>query len=293
MHKYLRAVGFSEYTSRKKIQELIKDVILSADERFYSARDKESVLVEFDKEFAENIGIAVNGEFDDEDNYAMEYYYPYFRSDKVSTSEDISVERLASREAYAGIAEDPRLGVSLIFYLQNMIPYLKLQQAGMIPMKGTSLCLSALSAKGMIMMPIKKNEMQKNKIKRDSAIRSQLIQAARCGDESAIESLTLDDMDTYTSISRRIMNEDIFSLVDTYFMPYGVECDHYSVLGEITDWKEVTNKLTGEKLCQLELVCNEMNLSVCINRKDLFGEPEAGRRFKGEIWLQGFINFPG
>ena len=29
-----------------------------------------------------------------------------------------------------------------------------------------------------------------------------------------------------------------------------------------------------------------------INEKDLYGEPQVGRRFKGSIWLQGYINFP-
>ena len=48
--------------------------------------------------------------------------------------------------------------------------------------------------------------------------RNQLIAAARQGDESAIESLTLEDMDTYTSISKKILTEDVFSLVDTYFI---------------------------------------------------------------------------
>ena len=38
--------------------------------------------------------------------------------------------------------------------------------------------------------------------------------AAREGDEKAIESLTLDDMDTYSSITRKIRNEDVF--VDLY-----------------------------------------------------------------------------
>ncbi len=42
--------------------------------------------------------------------------------------------------------------------------------------------------------------------------RNQLIEAARRGDEDAIESLTLEDMDTYTTISRRIQKEDVFSL---------------------------------------------------------------------------------
>ena len=90
--------------------------------------------------------------------------------------------------------------------------------------------------------------------------RNRLIQAARGGDEEAMESLTLEDMDTYTSISRKIQKADIFSFVDTYFMPYGVECDQYSVLGEITDMKLVTNGLTGEKVHILTLCCNDLNL---------------------------------
>lgn len=42
----------------------------------------------------------------------------------------------------------------------------------------------------------------------------------------------------------------------------------------------------------LLLYRNELTFDVCINIIDLFGEPQVGRRFKGVIWLQGFINFP-
>ncbi|MEE1517216.1 MAG: DUF3881 family protein, partial [Lachnospiraceae bacterium] len=34
-----------------------------------------------------------------------------------------------------------------------------------------------------------------------------------------------------------------------------------------------------------------MVFDVCINKKDLLGEPEVGRRFKGSIWVQGYINY--
>ena len=33
--------------------------------------------------------------------------------------------------------------------------------------------------------------------------------------------------DLYSSITRRIQNEDILSIVTTYFMPYGIESDQY------------------------------------------------------------------
>ena len=292
MHKFLRAVGFSQYTEKKQVQKLIRDIIIHADERSYTTVGKKTLVAEFDRNFAEDVGIAVCGEFDEDDTYSFDYYLPYLRSDLVSTAEDISIERHAAKESYAGICDDPKVGVSLIFYLQNMISYLKLQGEGKIPAKGTSLNLSALSCQGTIMMPIQKTEWQKKKIAKDAVQRNRLIQAARGGDEEAMESLTLEDMDTYTSISRKIQKADIFSLVDTYFMPYGVECDQYSVLGEITDMKLVTNGLTGEKVHILTLCCNDLNLKVAINSIDLLGEPAVGRRFKGSVWLQGQVNFP-
>lgn len=292
MHKFLRAVGFSQYTEKKQVQKLIRDIIIHADERSYTTVGKKTLVAEFDRNFAEDIGIAVCGEFDEDDTYSFDYYLPYLRSDLVSTAEDISIERHAAKESYAGICDDLKVGVSLIFYLQNMISYLKLQGEGKIPAKGTSLNLSALSCQGTIMMPIQKTEWQKKKIAKDAVQRNRLIQAARGGDEEAMESLTLEDMDTYTSISRKIQKADIFSLVDTYFMPYGVECDQYSVLGEITDMKLVTNGLTGEKVHILTLCCNDLNLKVAINSIDLLGEPAVGRRFKGSVWLQGQVNFP-
>lgn len=292
MHKFLRSVGFSEYTDRKQIQQLIRDIILHADERSYTSNGEDSLYAEFDRNFAEDIGIAVCGEFDEEDNYAFSYYFPYLRSKIISTGEDISVERHAAKESYAGICDDPKVGVSLIFYLQNMITYLKYRNSGKMPVKGTTLSLSALSCQGMIMMPIQKTERQKMKIKRDSVNRNRLVQAARGGDEDAIESLTLEDMDTYTSISRKIQKEDVFSLVDSYFMPYGVECDQYSILGEILECKTVTNGITGEEVCIMGVSSNDLSLQVCINKKDLMGEPQVGRRFKGSVWLQGYINYP-
>jgi len=291
LHKFLRAVGFSEYTEKKQIQQLVRDIIVEADDRNYISRENNGLLSEFVREVAEDIGIAVCGEFDEEDNYTFSYYYPYLRSDIASTAEEVSVERHTAKESYAGICDDPKVGVSLIFYLQNMIPYLKGKSQGRTSLRGARTNLSALSCQGMVMMPIQKTEQQKRKIQKDSVNRSRLIQAARGGDEEAIESLTLDDMDIYTSISKKIMDVDVYTIVDSYFMPYGVECDLYSVLGEIIDCKTVTNKITGEEVCIMTVSCNDLKLRVGINKKDLFGEPMIGRRFKGSIWLQGYINF--
>lgn len=289
----MRAIGFSEYTDRKKLKELIHMSVASSDERAYTLNDDGVMLGEFCKDFAEGMGIAICGEFDDEDDKFMyEYYYPYLKGKGVTTYEDITVERHAARESYAGACDDIKVGITLIFYLQNMIPYVKAKYCGMTPLSDISVTMSGLSVDGCVMMPIKKDEMQKRKVRKDSVNRSKLIDAARKGDEEAIETLTLEDMDIYTTISRKILKEDVFSIVDTYFMPCGVECDHYSVLGEIVDYKKVTNSLTGEEIYLLTICSNELTFDVAINIIDLFGEPQIGRRFKGTIWLQGRINFP-
>lgn len=294
MHKYMRAIGFSSFPNRKALKKLLAEVVVNSTERAYTTGPDGILIGEFRKDFAENMGIAVCGEFDEEDDdkFIYDYYYPYLRGTGVTTTEDVSVERHAEKESYAGVCDDIKVGVSLIFYLQNRIPYVKAQAQGKLPIRGTTLTLSALSVKGTVMMPIQKNEYQRKKIQKESRNRNNLIAAARRGDEDAIETLTLEDMDMYTTISKKIQKEDVFSLVDTYCMPYGVECDQYSILGEITSCRTVKNRLTGEKIYQMTVYCNELSFDLCINTADLYGEPEVGRRFKGIIWLQGFINFP-
>ncbi|MDD3139102.1 MAG: DUF3881 family protein [Lachnospiraceae bacterium] len=291
MHKFLRAIGFSNVNTQKDLQGLVADIIQDPSSKTYTDFGNDSIFAEFDKDYAEEIGIAVRGVFE-EDKFIYNYYFPYFRGCGITSEEDVSIERHAEKESYAGICDDIKVGVSLIFYMQNIVDYIRVQNANLLPVRGTTLTLSGLSCKGIIMMPIVKNEKEREKIKQVSNNRNHLIAAARKGDEEAMENLTLDDMDMYTSISKKIQKEDVFSLVDTYFMPYGVECDQYSVMGEILEFHLLTNKVTDEKVYVMTISCNELIFDICINQLDLYGEPKVGRRFKGTLWMQGYINFP-
>ena len=311
MHRYLRSIGFSKIENREELQELINEVVEKTilrpdksdkenskkEKKYAFARDiaadeNNHLYAELSLDFVHGAGICVRGEFDEKNNFLYEYYFPYLRGAHISSNEDITIERHAEKESYAGVCDEIKIGIAVIFYLQNMIPYKRLKALKRLPVQGTSLILSALSTDGTIMMPIIKNEYEKQRIKKASNERNQLIAQARMGDESAIESLTLEDMDTYTTISKKIHNADVFSLVDTYFMPYGVECDQYSILGEITDFYTEKNRVSGEEVVFMTVECNELLLEVCINREDLYGEAAVGRRFKGIVWLQGYIEFP-
>lgn len=288
MHKFLRAIGFSEI--RKKDLIMITDEIAERPEEMRITKDSEgNEFAEFSKTFAENIGIKVRGTYDEEDNFQMEYYFPYSLGTEVSTREQIDVEKHAEKESYAGVCDELRIGVTLIFYMQNVVEFLSEHRRNIHAQNLQGAILSALSVEGKVLLPVQQKKTAKQTHNKNSEKRNQLIAEAREGNEEAIESLTLADMDTYSSISKRITKEDILSIVDSYFMPYGIESDQYSVLGTIIDVKELFNSITNEKLYHITLNCNDMVFDVTINENDLLGEPAIGRRFKGNIWMQGTV----
>lgn len=291
MHKYLRAVGFSNVKTKKDLKSLLNDVILNPKEKNFLKTDRSSILVEYSKEYSKSTGIMLRGEYDTEDNMTLDFYFPYCKCLPIGYQDEITVERHAENESFAGVCDDCRIGVSLIFYVQNGIGYMKKSIDENFSDVDLTLALSGLSIQGKIMLPIKKDEKEKERIQKAADDRNQLIVAARQGDEEALENLTLEDIDTYTMISKKIRKEDVFSLVDTYFMPYGVECDQYSILGEIKEISLETNSMTNEEIYMLLLNCNGLFFNICINKADLLGEPQVGRRFKGIIWMQGKIGF--
>lgn len=285
MHKFLRAIGFSDIT--KKDLDILIEEIKERPELMKVTTDSEgNEFGEFSREFAPNMGIIVRGSYLEDDSFEVEYYTPYFLGSQVTTQEPIDIEKHSEKESYAGVCDDPRIGVTLIFYLQNVADYLSERKAHSSDVNGGAL-LAGLSVDGKILLPEVKKAVKAGRPNQKD--RSQLISEARDGDEDAIESLTLEDMDTYSMLSKRVMNEDILTIVSSCFMPYGIESDQYSVLAEIVDLLEIENSLTSDIIYCMRLKCNDMVFDVCINKKDLMGEPEIGRRFKGNIWMQGTV----
>lgn len=291
MHKFMRAVGFSGADTNKDTQKVVDDCIKSPTRRVLTTNGK-MMLAQYEKEYAKGIGVCVCGEIDDNGQFYFDYSYPFVRGTSVSSYDDISVERHAEKESYAGVCDDTRVGVTMIFYLQDAASYVKVRNSDLLPIKGTSLSLSALSTEGKVYLPLAKNPVQVRQYEKSALKRQQLVEAARSGNEDAMEMLTLGDMDTYNVISNKLKDDDVLSLVDTYLMPYGVECDQYMIMAEIMHVEHDQNSMTGEKLYHLKVSCNDIEFDLCINADDLYGDPQAGRRFKGMIWLQGYINYP-
>ena len=290
MHEYLRAVGFSDIKGKAELKHLLQMTEESYQSERTSGNRNGKDFSERKKEFAPGMGIMLRGEYDEEENYQRDYYFPYFQGKQEKLYDTVTVERHAEKESYAGVCDDLSLGVSIIFYVQNVTEYLNRKRYGRMDRATTSLTLSGLSVEGKVLMPVYQKMPVMSEIKA-SQERTRMLQAARDGDEDAIENLTLEDMDTYSMISRRISDEDVFSIVTTHFMPCGVECDHYNVLGEILKVDLLENNKTHEKVYVLSIETNELIMDVCINQEDLLGIPMPGRRFRGIIWLQGLVHF--
>ena len=253
--------------------------------------DEDTDYCEFRKILGERLELAMYGVMDLDENFEKEYSVPVFQGKGITTYADVIVEKKIDKEAYIGICEDARVDISLMFYLQNPMEYVRELQSGNLSKKKTSVTLAGLAYDGTVLFPVTKNEKDKKEQREQFRDRMMLVSAARKGDSEAIETLTLKDMDTYQKVSKRVVTEDIFSIIDTYFMPYGVECDLYSIMGEILDMDLVINEVTREKIMILTLDVNEMIFDVCIPKANILGEPAVGRRFRTNIWLQGKINF--
>ncbi len=285
MHKFLRAIGFSDI--RKKDLTMILNDIIECPDVLKVTKDSEgNEFAELSYEVAQGIGIKVCGSYEEDDTFHMDYYYPYITGSSVTSQEQIEVQKHAEKESYAGVCEEVSLGVTLIFYVANVADLLaekRIHENLMI----SGAKMAALSTEGKILFPVEKKETNDQEREYKQTARNQLISQAREGDEDAIESLTLEDMDIYSMISRRVQHEDILTIVTSYFMPYGIESDQYGILGEIIDYSVVENRVTEENMYRMKIECNDIVFDVCINEKDLFGQPAVGRRFKGNIWMQG------
>lgn len=291
MHEYLRAIGFGHIKSRKDLYKVLDVTVDEFTSHELVYMEEETDFCEYEKEYGAGIGISLCGYMDINECFRKQYYFPFFLGTGITSYADVIVEKRMDREAYLGVCEDTKIGISLIFHLQNTVEYLKECQLSGNHVKYNSVTLSGLCNAGTVLLPVKKDKLQVKKQKEEVNNRMMLLNAARTGDPVAIESLTLDDIDTYSKVSRRLVTEDLFSIVDTYIMPYGIECDRYGILGEIQALDTIVNEYTNEAVYIMRLDVNELSFDVCVPVNNVVGEPAVGRRFKANIWLQGRINF--
>ena len=283
------AIGFSKIKKRE-LENLLQEITLRPDYQESAIDFEGNQFVELRYMVADNVGLVLRGIYNEDDEFILDYYYPTYFGESISSKNDVEVIKQSDKDNYLVMCDEIRLGVNLIFQLQNMGEFLRNNiMAG--KSGDRTIRLAALSLDAKIILPLYDNEKSRIKEKMNNKKRIDLFEQAREGNEEALESLTMDEIDLYQRISRRVTREDILSVVTSYFMPFGIENDKYDILGDILDVKSLVNHLTMEELYVMIIESNDVVFEVCINKKNLFGEPAVGRRFKGTIWLQGTVDF--
>lgn len=291
MHTYLKAIGFKQISNIKQENLLLKNIINNSQKKKIIANpyDNEVLYAELTCEFMPGIGIKVVGQYDDNEDFHMEYYFPYAEGRYVSITQECYIGKKMDNTAYSGLCEDDRIGVSLIFHLINSVDYMNVIEKKLVN-DSKKVKLSGLCSDGVILLPtVYSNQAVEEKSENLKHVK--MIAEAKNGDKEAIERLTLEEMNTYSQIGKRIADEDVLSIVETSLIPYGMEAEVYKILGIIIGLKKYINPILHEEVYMLKIKCNQVIFDIAVNRDDLEGEPLIGRRFRGIIWLQGVVAF--
>ena len=290
MHTYLRAIGFRDCKSRQQLEDIYRCTLNTPNRKIMTTISVDTSLLQFEKDFGKDFGLSLIGEYDINGALSIEHYFPYMKGQRIMQFENIMIQKQTDKESYAGVCEDYHLGMTIIFYIINIADYAKSKWLNYSNRQITNVRFSGLCINGVILLGMHHTKQEIAIDAKGRERRNHLLESAREGDMDAMEQLTYDEMNTYTSISSRIIREDVLSIIDTSFMPCGVECDHYMIIGNIYAVEKLQNTYSREIVYNLLVEANGLVINVCINEADLQGEPRVGRRFRGEIWLQGIVN---
>jgi len=287
--RYLETIGFSTVEGLQEEEKLISQMTKEPKIKQGVQINERIVEAECFTEVAPDTGIIVRGEYQKDSQMIVSHYFPAHIGHTLSMKERVMVNKRTDADAYTIMCDDYRLGVTMIFYLQNKADMLT-SDFNPDEEEEYEIYLSGMSNTGKILLPIE-GAFVPEKVGVGNNVSGQLFEQAKEGNEVAIENLAIDEIDKYAIMNKRVKNEDVYSIVNTTFLPCGTESDNYSVLGYITDVKVLTNSYTKEKMYLLTLSCNDVLFEVCINTKNLIGEPLPGRRFKGNVWMQGYVGW--
>ena len=287
MHEFLRSIGFKSLRTKKQLNELTEWVREKPDHLSVVSLNHESNLAVAEREIAGHAGISVVGEIDEHGVLVPEYYFPWLSSTFISSDAHISYEKQAAKESYIGMCEDYRMGMALIFTIRNLVDVVRNEGAGNLGTPFTEAALSMLCSDGMVLLPIYETEKVLDTRNGGTELERRLLNDASQGDPDALDKLTRQEMMRYKNVMDHIYDTDIYTMVNSFFMPHGMESDRYYVLGDIEAVQLFENAFTREHYYRMKVRSNGMEFVLAVNTADLLGVPAPGYRIKCHGWLLG------
>ena len=240
------------------------------------------------REFDGGLGLSQGG-FVVQSCFRRVYYYPYVIGTTLTPAAKCEIYPRHDGLSVLGVWDYPAFGCTAIFHLVNAWDHMESLPLSGQELKPTGVRLSGLAADGMILIPMEKTEEDRKFQKKYLETMKRDEEAWAQGDFAA-SNRVMRQNDLSGRASMRMMGrDDLYSIIDTFFLPEGFESDTYQILGDIVAARQVSNDISGERVWILDVsVCGTI-ITVAVGASDLRGEPAIDRRFRGNIWLQGYI----
>ncbi len=158
IHLFFRSVGFHDLSDNAELYKIVDDVIRHPDEQYVDQDSFGNDVACFSRYVGSEMGISVCGSFTSDDRFRIEYYFPFFRGSHVSTTEPVDIERQAGGEAFFGICDELKMGIPLIFYINNVGDVFRDNRFGGEQYAPGNTVLSGLAYRGKILLPIEHSD---------------------------------------------------------------------------------------------------------------------------------------
>lgn len=288
MDRFIDAVGLKD-VSDTELKKLYREIEESPDIEIETESDGEK-RVELKKYLTDGAGIIIRGFIGTDGVYARNEVFPFCESStaSVDSESDLDIYELKNTTGRLSKTNVPMIACPIYGYIQNLYEVSdgeNLTEPNNMLYNG--MAFGALSDSGMILLP--KGESEDDELKSIENRRKKLRKEFFYGKDEAYKELTLTEMKIYSKIDGQVGDKGVYGLLNTTFMPRGIESDLYFVIAVIEDYDDVVIELTGQHLYRMYLNSCGLEYELMINSSQLVGEPQIGRRFKGLVWMQSKI----
>lgn len=287
MDIFLRSIGLSNLDP-SDVQDLIELTKDDSDKRRLIGTTKHKVHAEYYKSIGTGLGLTLSGTLDSEGEFTYANLLPSMHS-----LTRIPVKTLRIKKIYDTpvVSYTNPYGNEISFVLQNAVDYkynsYKIARQYQNPDIVKTVRLGGLSLWGTILLPINRE----NEDAPEDFFCKNIVIKNKDIDDFRKSIMTMYQKDSQNLIRERLKEDDLLSVVDSYFLP--MEDDYvysYDVLGRIISVDTIINQHSGEDVYNLTINAAGFVLNIYINKYDVLGFPMVGMRFMGNCKLQGHVS---
>lgn len=286
MLRKFSAIGMSRYISQKNMDELINELLQKNQLKGQQFTKNGATHVEIFKDMGP-FRLILRGELKGKDYINIFMAVPALREKRGYSLMDCEFQESMGDCIYVLGQEQASLEA---FCLQLTEVHRFYLEPGLREKTRLYASCYGLSTEGKVLLGIERSAEDEEAIRDNEIWRRELLERAMNGDEEAYHEIQYEENITQLEIEERLEKEDVYSIFDGFMYPAEREDNHFFLLGDILRVEKLMNSYTEEWVYYLELEVLGQVVRVCINPRDLLGEPQPGCRFLGQVYFYGRLD---